>query len=208
MKKKQVSALILAAGLSERMGSGKFALEIREGVTFLEHIARLYDGFGCRKIVVILNPKGKQLFDNMVINLPAGVEILNNHFPERGRFYSIKTGLAPLRDEELVFLQNIDSPMITEEVLNALLNNSGLADTTYPVYQGRGGHPVLFNKKLVQTILDCGSDENILKDYLGKFKSIQTPVNNPDVLININTEADYHELLRHFSDSKPTQKEV
>lgn len=188
---KNASALILAAGLSYRMGKEKFALEYSSGVTFLEQIVAQYHKFGCNKIVVVVNPKGKNLNDQVLMRLPQEVIIAVNPFPERGRFSSIKTGLINSPDEDYVFIQNVDNPEITIDLLSALQNNLNEADYTFPLYHGKGGHPVLVNNEIVKALINEKTDDLNLKHFLSRYKKMKTVVDDPAVLLNINTAEEY-----------------
>jgi molybdenum cofactor cytidylyltransferase len=188
---KITSALILAAGLSTRMGKEKLALEFSHGVSFLEQIAVQYHKFRCRKIVVVVNPKGKIFLDKLPLRLPVEVVIAVNAFPERGRFSSIKTGLMSLLDEDCVFIHNVDNPEIKIDLLTALRDNLKEADYTRPNYHGKGGHPVLISKKIVKALINENADDLNLKHFLSRFKKIETEVDDPAALLNINTTEEY-----------------
>lgn len=188
---KKPSVLILAAGLSSRMGLEKYALEYSSGVTFLEQIVAQYHQFGCNKIVVVVNPKGKNLIGQIKLRLPVEVVIAVNAFPERGRFSSIKTGLMNLPDEDYVFIQNVDNPEITIDLLSALQNNLNEADYTFPNFNGKGGHPVLISNKIVKALINEKADDLNLKHFLSRHKKKETEVDDPAVLLNINTAEEY-----------------
>jgi molybdenum cofactor cytidylyltransferase len=188
----KTSVLILAAGLSTRMGQEKFALEYGAGATFLEHIVQQYHQFGCRKIVVVVNPRGAEIIKKSLFQFPCEVETVVNAFPEGGRFTSVKTGLKGLQNEDFVFLQNIDNPDIHIDWLAALLGHVGNADFIYPVFNGKGGHPVLITGKIVQGIINEKADNSILKDFLSRFKKSAIEITDAGVLTNINTADDYH----------------
>jgi molybdenum cofactor cytidylyltransferase len=192
MQEKRTSVLVLAAGFSERMGQEKFALEFQPGVTFLEHIVNQYHRFGCLKIVVVVNSRGQKLIGESSLQLPDEIMIVVNSHPERGRFSSIKTGLQHLINEDFVFIQNTDHPKINIDLLDALLKNIGDAGYTHPVYRSKGGHPVLLKNKVVRVLLSESPDDTVLKDFLTRFSKTETMVDNPDVLMNINTLADYN----------------
>jgi molybdenum cofactor cytidylyltransferase len=185
------SALIVAAGLSTRMGQEKFALEFRDGETFLEHIAGQYHRFGCRKIIAVLNPKGQLLMNELSLKLPGQLQVAVNEQPERGRFSSIKAGLKLLSDEDCVFVQNVDNPHINEKLLLALTSNLKNADYIYPVFQNKGGHPVLIRNQIVKTIVNQEDDDLILKDFFKRFKKSQVDVLDEGILKNINTREEY-----------------
>ncbi|MBE0663901.1 MAG: NTP transferase domain-containing protein [Bacteroidales bacterium] len=199
MKNKTTSVLLLAAGFSERMGQEKFALEFTPGVSFLEHIVHQYHQFGCGKIVVVVNPRGEKIIKQNLFQFPGKVEVVVNAYPERGRFASVKTGLMSLQNEDFVFLQNIDNPDISVDWLTALLDHVGNTDYTYPVFRGKGGHPVLIRKMIVHEIINEKADDMILKVFLNRFIKSTIEINDFGMLTNINTLKDYQNWrMRRF----------
>jgi len=193
---KKTSALILAAGLSGRMRQEKFSLTLNNGITFLEHIASQYKQFGCNKIIGVLNPNGVLMMNELTLNLPEEFEIVTNEQPERGRFSSIRAGLKRMEEEELVLIQNIDNPAISPELLASLMKAMREADYAYPVFQNKGGHPVLINKRVIKSILLEPSDDLSLKDFLAQFNKSQVEWHSPEILINLNTRSDYLTFLK------------
>lgn len=193
---KKTSALILTAGLSGRMRQEKFSLTLNNGITFLEHIASQYKQFGCNKIIGVLNPNGVLMMNELTLHLPEQLEIITNEHPERGRFSSIKAGLKHMEEEELVFIQNIDNPAINQLLLMALFKALRDADYACPVFQNKGGHPVLINKRVINSILLEPSDDLSLKDFLAQFNKSQVEWHSPEILINLNTRSDYLAFLK------------
>lgn len=198
MESKEVSALILAAGLSERMERNKFALTFPDGKTFLEHIIREYHNFGCGRIAVVLNPQGKKLCDSLLLKLPCVPEIYINHHPEKGRNYSLRTGLLHLMHEKAVFIHNVDNPFVNHVVLRALMNSLAGVDYSKPVFKGKGGHPLLICRIVIYNYLNSDPASTLLNIHLKDFAGKLIEVAEPGVLVNINTEDEYQKFLKGF----------
>ena len=189
------SAIILAAGKSERMGMPKFALKFNRYRTFIEEIVGQFTAFGCPQIIVVMNKEGRKLIDEMEIKLPENVIIANNPNPELGRFLSIKIGLGFLENTDTVFLHNIDNPFINKDVLKLLFNNNDKADYYVPVCNSRGGHPILLKGNVINKIRACVENDLNLNEYLKAFRKAMVEISDTDIFININTPEDYRE---HF----------
>jgi len=187
----ECSVIILAAGRSGRMGKQKFALKFNKKKTFLEEIIDKYNSFGCNEIIVILNAEGKELFDKTNPKFPGNVKIAINKHPELERFYSLKTGLNYLKNKNKVFVHNVDNPLIEADVLKSLFSYSNEDDYYVPVYKGRGGHPVLLSKNVVEDILAENDITTNLRDFLNRYDSKRIEVESDKVLVNINTEEEY-----------------
>ena len=189
---KPCSVLILAAGSSSRIDQQKFTLKFDEKTTFLEKIIEQYKNFGVSKIVCVLNPDGIKLIEENYANLNGEIIIVNNDKPHLGRSYSITLGLKEIPGSHMVFVQNIDNPFVTPTLLKTLFEVTGNFDFVSPQYRGQGGHPILLSQNIVRTILALEGKVFILKELLNYFKKKIAIVDDPNILVNINTRTDYN----------------
>jgi len=185
------SAIILAAGRSERMGLPKFSLKFSPDVTFLEHIVNTYMEFGCRNVIAVMNDEGVRELGNLNINLPSKVIIAVNHHPEREKFLSLLTGAKSLVENNHVFISNVDNPFVSAEVLHALDQQADNYDYVFPAFRNKGGHPVIISGKVVQDIKNEPHDQVHLKEFLKRYPCKAVEVDDEMVLANINTMEDY-----------------
>ncbi|MCF8372393.1 MAG: NTP transferase domain-containing protein [Bacteroidales bacterium] len=192
---KKSSAIILAAGLSSRMGMPKFLLELPGGKTFLENVVERFAEFGCTEIVVVLNREGLSAFNSSKINLSENSKIVENPHPEWDRFYSLQCGLKALSLEYPVFLHNVDNPFINLEVLEKLISNLHGYDFAKPVFQNKGGHPVLISAKLAKEIVSEKHENKRLNEFLGRYLVNKVEVNDGRVRVNVNTIVDYSRVI-------------
>jgi len=196
--KQNSSALILAAGYSHRLGIPKFSLLYDENTTFLEQIANQYHVFGCNDIIAVLNPQGIELLHNEYPLLASKVSVVENYFPELGRFYSIKIGLSACNAKLPVFIHNVDNPYVDQDILNKLIMNLSNADYSYPAFMNKGGHPVIISERIVQSILSEPTDDLNLKEYLKRFKQSLVRVEDERVTYNVNTPEDYEYIKKRM----------
>ena len=192
--KNTYSVIILAAGLSKRMGTPKFNLSFDKKNNFLTHIIYKYNDFNCNKIIVILNNEGTEILQQYPINYPEKTTIIENKFPEKGRFHSIKLGIEKAIDNCPVFIHNIDNPFVNHTVLKKMLTYYN-PDYTVPVFSGKGGHPVLLSRHICMDILHQERDDIILSDFLKKYNKIKVEVEDDKILVNINTKDDYNKYF-------------
>lgn len=190
------TVVILAAGSSLRMGNHKFALELRPGLSFLEHICLQYNEFGCEQIIIVLSPDGLDYLNRIELNLPVGTQIVVNPVADIGRFSSVKAGLMHAKKGNLVFIHNVDNPFADKQILIKLFENHKTGAYTCPVFSGKGGHPVLLSSQVVNAILAEESNSLVLKDFLKGFERISVQVREPKVLVNINTVKDFKQLTQ------------
>jgi molybdenum cofactor cytidylyltransferase len=190
------SVIILGAGYSSRMNSPKFALLFDQNQTFLERITDVYYQFGCKEILCVLNSEGIRSIQNTGMKFALNVRYIENRFPEKERFYSIQTGLIALTNFDSVFIQNIDNPFTDQQVLKTLYNHKREADYIVPVFKGKGGHPILINKRIRNALISSRNEKQDLKTFLKAFRRKQV-TSTKHVMININSKQDY---LAYFNE--------
>jgi len=187
--------IILAAGISERMGSDKLCLKLPSGETFLSYLLSAYQRFGCTPCIVVVNQKTQPHALQIIKSGSVPATVVVNPNPEAGRFLSLQMGLQALKNPTGVFLQNIDNPFVNEELLQHLIANSNAGDFVVPVYGIKGGHPVLLNPKVVNSILLHPDPHTPLNGFLKNFQKAILSTSDRRILTNINTPDDYREYL-------------
>jgi CTP:molybdopterin cytidylyltransferase MocA len=133
--------------------------------------------------------------ENLKLHFPDNAKLLLNYHPEYGRLSSVKIGIAALESEYLVFIQNVDNPLLNTKTLNLLIVGLGDFNYVFPLYKGRGEHPVLITKPVMNSIIKSQKADINLKDYLQQFRSNSINVDDETVLLNINTTEDYKKLI-------------
>lgn len=186
----QPAVIILAAGMSERMGKQKYHLYFSEEETFLDHIIHVYRRFVVSELVLVVNESAdlEAFQDNETINI-----VVNNKM-EYGRFYSVQLGLKELKNR-YVFIQNIDNPFVNTGLLMSLQKGIGLADFAVPVYERKGGHPVLLSPDVIEPMVNSFKSTSHFNDVLKSFNRQDVFVNDPYIGVNINTSEDYQKYF-------------
>jgi molybdenum cofactor cytidylyltransferase len=190
------SVVILAAGNSSRMKEPKALLKFDKNTVFIEHIiAKYLQHKLCNELVVVVNSKLANLLQNYIQDMPK-VKIVVNHYPEKERFYSIQCGMKALTHSENIFLHNVDNPFVNLKTLDELILRIKGFDFAVPQYQDKGGHPVLLSSGIATDIIAEKNTNQNLKEYLRKYKKNYVPVDNRNILVNINNEKDYQLMFR------------
>jgi CTP:molybdopterin cytidylyltransferase MocA len=195
---KDFSVIVLAAGKSERVGFPKLLLKYDEYNTFLEHITKEYNEIGAKEIIVVVNAVSKESIKKHKINFPEIVKLAINEHPDWHRFYSLKLGANQVKKNHFVFVHNVDNPFVNQKVLDALLNNSDKADYISPEYNRKGGHPFLISYKIINDLKASDSDEMHLKEFLNQYSGLKVPVNDKNILVNINTLGEYRTYFKEI----------
>lgn len=193
-----ISAVILAGGRSSRMGYPKPWIRVGDNPTFLASIVNTFKESGVEDVVVVLNEnfvskKWKIYLDEIEKN----AAIILNDNPERGRLYSLQLGLKAIKSNSL-FIHNVDSPFVDKEVIKKLSAYIEKKDVVIPVFEGKGGHPVLVNNVVKKEIINKYNKYITLKDVFLNFSKKYIEVDNNSILKNINTPQELEVLCHEF----------
>jgi molybdenum cofactor cytidylyltransferase len=153
-----IGAVILAAGESKRMGGKKLILEVK-GKPIIQWVVESFKGI-VDDIVVVLGHEPET-----IIPLLRKLEVrwtINNKYMN-GMASSFKEGLEKLKNCESVFLALGDQPFVDKEFLLKAIDawRNQKARIVSPVYKGKKGHPVLFDRSLFNEILSLDKQKTI-----------------------------------------------
>ncbi len=189
---KNPHAIILAAGLSSRMGAPKWKLAMPSGETFLEYIVRSYSRAGVSPVLVLNDQQEGLLFQEI---LPENLQIAVNPHPEKGRMYSLQCGVEKLDFFGPCFIHNIDNPFVSSSLIQKMTGALEGHDYLVPVYNEKGGHPLLINERVAGEVLNCPEPLPVLRDFLKNFNGYRMDFPDERILLNINTPQAYRSFL-------------
>jgi CTP:molybdopterin cytidylyltransferase MocA len=190
-----VAVLILAAGMSSRMGQLKALLPIeREAV-----IERLVSVFRQNDVQVFI-VTGYRSQDMVQALKNREVTFVENPKYELGMFTSVQAGVRALQPAiEAFFVMPVDIPLVKSETIKSLINeyNQNPGKIIYPVFGGKRGHPPLIPRNFVPVIVHWSKEGN-LRDVLISYSNLalEVEVNDKGILIDIDTLVDYESLLK------------
>ena len=185
-----ISAIVLAAGKSERMGTPKALLPFR-GKTFLENILDAVSQSAIQNTVVVVGHHRNEI--GAQVSIPNFV--FNPNY-EQGMVTSFQAGIRALPADcsgAVIFL--VDHPVVEVETINALVKNFAPNRIVIPVFNGRRGHPVLFSAEVLQEILALPSSQgaNIVVRKVPD-RIFEVTVDAPGILVDIDTPEDFKNL--------------
>ena len=151
-----IGGLILAAGSGSRFGGAKQLAEL-EGKPLLDHAVEAMSAVpAIERIVVVLGAGADAVRARANLD---GVEVVVADDWADGVSASLRAGIATLRDAEAVVVTLADQPLITPQVISAVVD---LGDSRLPAaratYGGNLGHPVLIKRELFDRIADLAGD--------------------------------------------------
>ena len=110
----EIEVILLAAGLSKRMGRQKLLLPFG-GATVIETVVSNLCAAGFRKINAVLSREVEA-----AVRLPEGVFVRINEAPERGQSSSLAIGLDMLEEGSDFAIMLGDLPLVRPEYITAL----------------------------------------------------------------------------------------
>lgn len=197
------AGIILAAGASHRMGQPKALLKWR-GRTFIANLLACFER--CHPTMIITGTHDAELRDAL------GTErcsFVRNPDPDRGQFSSLQLGLAELASVDAALVTPCDLPLRDASVVASLIRahseHAEICGVAYPVADGQRGHPVLVDQRLFSHLLSqapTARTDHALETALSRagLQALDIAVNDRSILRNINTSADYQQLLRRAFD--------
>ncbi len=192
-----ISAVILAAGESRRMGKPKLLLPWGDK-TIIETIIKTVLQSEIKHIVVVLGSE-KDKIRSQISNYP--VIIAENQEYQKGMLTSIQCGLRAVPDgTDAVMVLLGDQPMVNGPVIDQLADTFRHTDKgiLIAVHKGKRGHPIIIKTKYKRDIEQLGS-ENSMHDFTRKFASeiLEVETGTTEVLKDIDTPEDYHKEIKY-----------
>ncbi len=190
-----ISAILLAAGESKRMGKLKQLMPFGQSTIVGQAIDNLLRSAVDEVIVVV----GYRAEEVMRAIGARSVKLVVNPDYKQGMSTSIIAGLNQVdRRAQAVMLAFSDQPFIDSRTINRLTKefcdrDKGIA---IPTYQGRRGHPIIFDIKYKEKLLALMGDiggRQIVNDYPGDI--LEVAVNSEGIIIDIDTVGDYQSYL-------------
>jgi len=190
-----ISAVLLAAGLSRRMGRPKQLLSLGGRpaiVRCLENIS----GAMIDDIVVVVGTNA----DDIVAAIDAlPVTIARNKDPESDMSQSLRVGLAKVSPVASgVFVCLADQPMVRSETLIRMclchLEKPGMI--IIPVFHGEKGHPPLLPKEIIAEIDVVPTLRDLIERHSGIVYHLEMA--DKGIVIDMDTWEDYQGMIERF----------
>lgn len=197
-----LTAVILAAGASTRMGSPKALLQAPDGRPFAARIVRSLLSAGLERIVVVTGAA----HDAIVASIdqdgpPVRPVFAQNPNPARGQLSSLWIGMDAAIDERTdgLLVTLVDVPMVEVSTIEAVIDAWRMtrAPIVRPAIGERHGHPVVFDCALFPELrgapIEAGA-KAVVRAY--ERRLVNVPVGDEGCLVDVDTRQDYEELTR------------
>jgi molybdenum cofactor cytidylyltransferase len=196
-----IAAILLAAGRSERMGAFKPLLPWG-GSTLLEYqLEQLASVDEIAETIVVTGYAADRL--TAIIDAAPKAHAAHNADYDAGKAGSIRRGLAAITgNPNAILLLAVDQPRPASLIRSLIeTHRRAHAAITVPVYGGRRGHPLIFDRALLPELMGIDDASLGVRAVVERHASAvnAVPVADPMACLDLNTPEDAergHRLLR------------
>lgn len=194
----RVTAILLCAGRSSRMGRPKPLLPWGDRTLVAYHVAELAAA-GCDPVIVVLGHEAEAILPHL--DHPS-VEVVVNPRYDEGRASSLRAGAQAVPyDAEAVVTLSVDQPRPRDVVARLLsAHERGGVLITQPEYRGRRGHPVVLSAALLPELRQVAEEtlglRAVLRAHANETRLV--PFDDPVVTVDVNTPDDLARALPLF----------
>lgn len=196
--RQNITGLLLCAGMSGRMGTSK-ALMMYEDFPFAVQIIKKMFLVSAEVVVVVGHESEKvknETIKYFTANDIAKLKFILNENYKSGMFSSLQCGLRNIQQSEWILYHFVDQPSLPNSFYKEFVEQlqEGI-NWLQPSHKKRLGHPILFDNKAADTILQL-SDNNSLRDLSNDpmIKKLFWDCSYLDVLQDIDTIEQFNNL--------------
>ncbi len=183
----KVSAILLAAGESKRMGKLKQLMPLGNTTIVEQTIDNLLSS-GVSEVIVVLGHRAEEVMKRIATR---PIKIVVNPIYHQGMGTSIAAGLNLVDSRaQAVMLALGDQPFVDSQAINRLIEEFDSHDKgiAIPTYQGRRGHPLIFSIKYKAQLSGLKGDiggREIIKEHPEDI--LEVAVECEGIVIDIDT---------------------
>jgi molybdenum cofactor cytidylyltransferase len=189
---RQVSALVLAAGSSRRMGRQKQVLPLG-GRPAIRRCLDTLLASGVTEIIVVAGTEREELLRALE---PLSFTLAINDNPASDMAASVRTGLARADAGSTgVLVYPSDHPLVTIETVKCLIK-AHARDTekiVIPVFAGRRGHPTLFPRRCIESLSPGETLRGLIRGDETRVLLVQ--VDDEGAVLDMDTPEDYEKMV-------------
>lgn len=191
-KQLKIGAVVLAAGLSSRMGVQKLLLPWK-GKTVIETVVDTLILSNITEVVVVTGRDAEQIAS--VFKLKPVQVIYNPDFANGNMVTSLRTGLKALRERvDAILMVLADQPQMMETTIKLLVDEwiQNPSSLCIPSYQMHRGHPWVIPARLWDNLNSLNSHQT-MRDFIriNEYQIRYVVVETPTILMDLDTPEDY-----------------
>lgn len=191
-----ISSIILAAGMSSRMGSLKPLLPWGDELLLAYEVNQLRAA-GADEVIVVLGYRADDIHRKIG---KLNCRVMLNPVFYQGRAGSIRIGAKAVnRDASAILIQNVDQPRTADFLRQLIAAHKDGSAATLPTCDGRHGHPVMVAGRLRAEMMAASEEshglDGVLKAHAGEIA--ETPFDD-SCFVDLNTPEEYEAARRRF----------
>jgi molybdenum cofactor cytidylyltransferase len=202
-----LSAVVLAAGMSTRMGRNKLLLNFREK-PLIAHAVDTLLASDIDEVIVVLGHETEKVRDQLegsigLANKAPGkpVRLVQNPDYQNGLSTSVRTGVEAVSlQANGIMIYLADQPLLEPEDVNRIVAGFAAAkkvnkSIVVPFFRGERGNPVILDASLRDSILGIAGDvgcKGVIKRYPDKVYAIE--MENDHVVRDVDDVQAYERL--------------
>jgi molybdenum cofactor cytidylyltransferase len=185
---RQITGVLLAAGSSARFGTNKLLVPLADGTPLAVVAARRLRAAVARCVAVVRPDDSELVF----LLRAEQLQIVECARAQDGMGASLACGISACADADAWLIALADMPFVLPDtiarVAAALRAGATLAA---PIFQGRRGHPVGFDRRFAPSLLALSGDRGA-RTLLAQYDAQLTRVacDDPGILRDVDTPAD------------------
>lgn len=201
----QVTAIILAAGSSRRMGRPKPLIPVG-GKPLLARVLESVQRSLVAETIVVLGHAAKRIRKAVPLR---DLVVVENPDHRMGMSTSLRAGIrAASRAADAYLIVLGDQPFVASETLNTLVSSWRAKGPRIliPTFRGRRGNPVLLDRSLAGEIRRLRGDAGFRSVFTRHADDIrEVPVDDPGVLLDLDTPRQLKALSTGLRTGRPVR---
>ena len=200
LREETICGLVLAAGLSRRMGEFKPLLPFR-GKTLIENTIDSILSSGAHQVVVVTGHRADELEAVLGEKYEGRVILTRNHeFATTDMLHSIQIGCKAMPECDAFFLLPGDMPVVEPATFRkVLLQRDGTLGVIFPTLDGYRKHPPLVDYRLIPQILSFQGEGGLRRFWQEQEALISTvAVDDVGVWMDLDTQEDYKKCKEKY----------
>jgi len=185
-----IGIILLAAGISSRLGEPKQLLRLTTGTSLVRHAAQLCIALDHGPVVVVTGAHSQQV-ESEVVDLPC--TIVHNQLYQDGMGSSIAHGVQQLSDQlpRGYLIALVDQPYLTLSLLQQLVHKSTMNsdDIIVSKYDVGQGPPCYFPRKYETQLMALSGDQGA-RSIIQAHQEDVTFLSFPDGSKDVDVQAD------------------
>jgi molybdenum cofactor cytidylyltransferase len=201
-QRRTISAIVLAAGISKRMGATKQLLGLR-GSTLLEHTLNRVRESSVAEIILVLGFAAGQIQQQIFSN---GLKLVINQAYQEGMASSLQAGIAAVSPEaEAALIVLGDQPLVRPATLDRLIEHYQRfkPEIVIPTYRGFRGNPVLLSRTVFPELMRLTGDVGCRAIFGRHAENIlKVAVEDAGILLDVDSREDFQKLEKAANEAE------